>query len=281
MTNVLITGKGTSGSWQIRGVQLGHAIGARVIPNAPDSDIRWADVVVVVKRTAGDLITRIKAAGKPWVYDIVDAYPQPAAGAWNEAKARHWLDTLLAGLQPDAVIWPTLHMKNCARYMRGTVIDHHHRPGIARNPIRTKIETVGYEGGDYLGEWRPALERACKAIGARFVVNPQHLADLDIVVALRGRDHHGWVQEYWKSNVKLANAQGSGTPIIAQIDDGYIEGDSGCVAWVESPHELKRVFDMLETRSMRQEMSTRLFAQARSVEDIGKQYMEFLCALKS
>lgn len=214
---VLITGRGTSGSWQIRGVQIGAALGARVAPNASSEDIAWADIIIAVKRIPGDLLHRIRSSGKPWIYDIVDAYGQPEATAWTQHQARHWVQTLLAGFEPTAVIWPTAAMQACAPYIRGTVINHHHRPGIKRNPIRPHIQAVGYEGRpEYLGEWKPAFEKACAAIGAEFIINPPHLADLDVVVAVRGKAHRGWTQQHFKSDVKLANARGSGTPIICQ-----------------------------------------------------------------
>lgn len=276
---ILITGRGGSGSWQIRGEQIGNALGALVQTNADTQAINWADVIVVVKRIPGDLLARIRASSKPWVYDIVDAYPQPEAGAWSQQQAKHWVQTTIAGIEPTAVIWPTAAMQACAPYIRGAVINHHHRPGIKRNPIREQIKTVGYEGAaQYLGEWKPALEKACKTVGAEFVVNPPHLADLDVVVAVRGRAHHGWVQENFKSNVKLANAQGNGTPIICQMDKGYTEQGfmDAPVAWIREPEQIGTWLKALAPYEMRRDMSQRLLQRAYSVEDAAKDYLKLL-----
>ena len=49
---ILITGTGTSGSWKIRGEQLGAAIGAEIMPRAALANCRRADVVVLVKRAS-------------------------------------------------------------------------------------------------------------------------------------------------------------------------------------------------------------------------------------
>lgn len=277
--NTLITGRGASGSFQIRGVQIGAALGARVVPNASADDMAWADVVIAVKRIPGDLLHRIRASGKPWVYDVVDAFPQPECVAWSEKQAAHWVQTLMAGFQPDAVIWPTAYMQSCAPYLRGKVIHHHHRPGIKVNPIRPTIKTVGYEGRpEYLGEWKPAFEKACADIGAKFVINPPHLADLDVCIAVRGRAHRGWTQQFFKSNVKLANAQGSGTPIIAQMDAGYLEHVylHAPVCWITKPDGIAEWLKILAPQSMRQEISKRLLAQAYTVEDAARDYRAFL-----
>jgi hypothetical protein len=75
--NVLVTGSGRSGSWIIRGEQLGRAMGATVLANA--IDIGPFDVAVVVKRPPVDLVRRIHTAAVPLVWDIVDRGQAPVA----------------------------------------------------------------------------------------------------------------------------------------------------------------------------------------------------------
>ena len=58
--NLLVTGSGKSGSWQIRGVELGRAIGATVLANA--IDIGPFDVALVVKRSPVVLGCRLLVA---------------------------------------------------------------------------------------------------------------------------------------------------------------------------------------------------------------------------
>lgn len=280
--NILFTGRGGSGSWQIRGVQVGAALGSRVIANATAEELGWADVIVAVKKIPGDLLARIRASGKPWVYDVIDAYPQPEAGAWSEEQAKRWVQTLMAGLEPDAVIWPTSAMQDCAPYMRGTVINHHYRPGIERNPIRPELKTIGYEGApQYLGEWLPAFEKAAAKIGARFVINPERLGDVDVVVAVRGKQHNGWAQRMYKSNVKVANAQGSGTPMIAMPSRSYFETADDLVEWVMSPRDIDRALDALRPQMFREFAGKAAYKKRYSVEDAANDYRNFLCALKS
>ena len=216
---LLFTGKGGAGSWTVRGEQLGGALGAVVKPNATQRDIAAADLVVVVKRTPEPLLAALRAAGRPWVLDVVDFYPQPQAAVWPRADAIAWVRRRIAELAPTAVIWPNERMaEDCgAEKWPGAVLYHHHRPGIRRNPIREQVRTVGYEGAPaYLAEWRPILEEECTRRGWRFVVNPEQLADLDIVVAFRGGVWDGYAPAHWKSNVKLANAHGSGTPTVSK-----------------------------------------------------------------
>lgn len=275
--NVLFTGRGGAGSFEIRAVQIGAAMGARVKANASSEDIAWADVVVVVKKIPGDLLARVRASGKPWVYDVLDAFPQPEAGSWSADKARRWVQALMAGLEPDAVIWPSAGMQACAPYLRGTVIHHHYRPGIKRNPIREKLQVIGYEGApQYLAEWKPALEQAAAKIGARFVINPANLADLDVVVALRGKEHNGWVQRMFKSDVKAANAKGSGTPLICQRHQGYLDTATGGEVWTETSSDLTEAFAYLQPHGVRLGKSLQLSAGRFSILGAAKQYQTLL-----
>lgn len=276
----LFTGRGTSGSWAIRGAQLGQAMGARVVPMASLEDCRWADVIVVVKRVHPELLQRIRQSGRPWLYDIVDAYPQPLCGIWGESESRAWLKEHLAALKPDFIIWPNDRMKADASG-GGAVIYHHHRPQIRRNPVRSEIKRIGYEGApSYIEGWMPAIKRQCERIGAEFVLNPQHLADVDVVLALRDKNHAGYPQRMWKSNVKLANAHGSGTPFIGLPEPGYQETATGCEYWATNCDELGTALDWLESQSAREQVSERFLAAAISIDKVAEQYKSWIEALR-
>jgi hypothetical protein len=277
---VLFTGTGTSGSWQIRGMQMAAALGARAIPRATAAQCREADVIVAVKRVPADLLESMRSSGRPWLWDCVDAYPQPACGAWNKDEALQWLRQRVAELQPTEIIWPNRRMQQDAG-MPGLVLYHHHRPAIRINPIRERIEAVGYEGSPaYIAGWRAEIEAECARIGARFVVNPVQLSDVDVVLALRDTQHAGYPQRHWKSQVKLANAHGSGTPFVGMPEDGYQETRTGAEYWASSPSDLRAAFGWLASQSAREEVHERFLQAAFPVKAAAQQLRDYLCASK-
>ncbi len=282
---VLITGRGTSGSFQIRAVQLGKAIGATVIPNASDIDIRAHDLVVLVKRPAPGLVERIRRAGKPLVWDVVDAWPQPEGNRWTHKQCMAWLDGQIKALNPAAIVCATDEMRaDCGLLtMRPRIwLPHHGRPGMAVNPIRERVQTVAYEGGvAYLSGWLKTIEGECACRGWRFQVAPKRLSDVDIVLALR--TDAGYAPRNWKSNVKLANAQATGTPIIACREAGYLETDNGGVRWADTPAELAQAFDALTPRIARAQAAVQLLRDEPFVrlDRIAKEYAGWLSQLKS
>jgi hypothetical protein len=256
---LLITGRGTSGSWLIRGVQLGNAIGATVIPNA--LDVAGYPLAVVVKRP-GDVLDRLHAAGVPIIWDIVDSYPQPVGNDWSRAECIAWLHQQLKKIRPVGVVAATQAMASLDFGVPVLALPHHHRPNIAINPIRERVVTVGYEGGEnYI------------ARGWLFVTNPARLADVDIVLALR--DQSGYAPRYLKSNVKLANAQGSGTPIICNKEAGYLETASGGEVFIDDD-QLPQAFDMLADQSVRKELSGKLRQGAITLESVAATYKAWL-----
>lgn len=279
--SVIFTGKGSAGSWQVRGEQLGAALGATVKPFASRSQLQAHDLVVVVKRCPAEVLHALRASGRPWVYDIVDAYPQPAASHWTRWQAIQWVQNHLRELQPDAVIWPNRKMReDCDTGLPGTVLYHHHRPSIRNNPIRDTIRRVGYDGSvKYLAEWLPTLQAECARRGWEFIEGATDLADLDVVVAFRGGEWNGYVQENWKSNVKLANAHGSGTPFIGQQESGYMETATGCEYWADKPTGLPVCFDWLESQSAREQIHDRFVQAAYSLEKAAADLKEFLHGL--
>lgn len=272
---ILFTGRGTSGSWQIRGVQLGAALGADVQPMVSKTS---ADVVVAVKRIPDPLLAAIR--GSYVVWDVVDAWPQPRGNDWSAELCQAWLDSEFARIKPNAIIAATNKMADdCARFGVPVLwLPHHHRPGIEANPIREKIQTIGYEGAEnYMAPWLPVIEADCRKIGAKFVINPRQLADLDVVLALRGST--GYAPRNWKSGVKLANAQGSGTPWIGCREIGYTETAAGGEKWADTDRELVKSIADLKDVDTRRNISAALRVGAFSVNDAAEKLRGFLNGL--
>lgn len=279
--NLLFTGKGTSGSWACRGEQLGGALGAVVAPMATDAQINAADLIVVVKRCPSELMERIKRSGKPWVWDVVDFYPQPEAASWSRVEAITWVRQKIRTLQPNAIIWPNARMEQDIQFdLPGLVLYHHHRPGIQANPIRERITRIGYEGQpNYLEGWEHAIHRECKARDWQFVVNPRSLSDVDVVLALRGGRFEGYAPTNWKSNVKLANAHASGTPFVGQPEYGYVETKTGMESWVMLPVDLGPAFDQLASQARRYAISRCFLKTAYPLDKAAALLREFLSGL--
>lgn len=276
---ILITGLGSKLAWKIRAVELGKAIGARVMPHATLGDMQRADVVVVCKWYTPGMLSNLTLWGGPWVWDIVDAYPQPEAYKWSEAEAKRWLQTEVGVLAPKAVAYATRAMAIDANANTPSFTLHHHAmPGQKHNPIRKEVKRVGYEGlPKYLGRWHSFLEQECKARGWEFVVNPSGLHELDIVVALR--DRRSYVTDHWKSNVKLANAQATGTPIICLPEAGYRETDNGGAIFVETQEDLWNALDVLTPLHERKRRAAMLVQATRTLEDMASYYRRMLEAL--
>lgn len=279
MKRILVTGNGKSGSWKIRGEQLGAAIGAKV--KTFHSGEPACDIVIEIKR--GSFGVRDSYRNRvPLVWDIVDAWPQPEGNRWSRGECLAWLKSGISVRAPYAIVAATQAMEADIREVgfRGPVLTlpHHARPGQTLNPIRRVVQTIGYEGGEaYLGKWKPILEAECARRGWKFVINPKQLADLDIVVALR--DSPGYAPTRWKSNVKLANAQGSGTPFIGNREFGYLETASGAEEWADTKSELIATLDLLSDASVRYHASTVLREGTPLLENIATTYRNWLESL--
>jgi len=270
MARVLITGRGTSGSFQIRGVQLGAALGATVIPNAVQVD--EFDQIILVKRATPELLQRLK--GKPIIWDVVDAWPQPIGNSWTRAECMEWLKTTVYLLKPAGIIAAThAMMDDLKSFYSGPVLwlPHHYRPGLHKYPVRYDVLNVGYEGGvKYLGKWLPILQRECKAKGWNFVMNPPSITSLDLIVALR--DAKGYAPRAYKSNVKLANAQGSGIPIICNRESGYLETAGPGVKWADTEEELCEALEEMVSYKER----SKPLGNAMSVDQCAERLREWL-----
>lgn len=252
--NILTTGKGSSGSWQCRGVQLGGAVG-QVIKNASLDECKRSDIIVAVKRLSDPLFQNIIKSGRPWIWDLVDFYPQPECSYWTRQYSIDWVRSQIEKFGPSGIIYPTKKMLVDIGF-DGVWIPHHARPDTVEHQVQDKIKVVGYEGCEkYLGRWRELIENECRRRGWEFVCNTMPVGKMDIVVAFRDKEFGGYAQRSWKSNVKLANAHGSGTPFIGQTENGYLETATGCEIWVDHAVELAAAFDELEPRETRETIS--------------------------
>lgn len=230
---ILVTGNGKSGSYKIRAEQLGAAIGATVKPNANVPDIKFHDLTVCVKRICDGILAN---PSRRWVWDIVDAWPQPHGNNWSRDQAVSWLREAIRRNRPYAMVFPTTQMQQDAEFDGPSlVLPHHAWPKYQRQPVAEKVTAIGYEGAEhYLGRWRPILEAECAARGWEFIVNGD-LTKCQIGIALR--DCTGYAPYAWKSNVKLANFQALGIPAIVSPQVSYREFGGGCFE-VEAVQEL-------------------------------------------
>lgn len=271
---ILITGKGgKSGSWQIRGLQLGEAIGAEIQPLAEPSDCRSADVVIVVKRTPASVLQAITASGKPWVLDIVDGWPQPCT--WGEIDACAWLKGTLGHLQPTAVVFGTRRMQQDSGFAGPSlVLPHHAWPKYKPVSIRQSVQAVGYEGDiRYLGRWQRILETECDRRGWKFEVNGD-MQRVDIGVALR--DNGGYPARWWKPGTKLANLQALGLPALVSPESGYNEIASGAEFWIKHPEDVLQALNTLADPDVRSAISVVQQQSAPRLESIAASYVSWL-----
>ena len=275
---ILITGTGTSGSWKIRGEQLGAAIGAEIMPRAALADCRRADLAILVKRATPEALAAVKAAGLRVVWDVVDAWPQRPGHAMTEREAKRWLKHTLLQLDPFAVVWPTQRMQADARWSGPQIVlPHHAWPRYTTQPLNEVVRVVGYEGAaHYLGRWRAVLEQECALRGWRLEVNGS-LQHADIGVALR--DGGGYPAQHWKSNCKLANLQALGIPALCSPEHGYLESACGSEIWVESAGAIAAAFDQLAPVAERHRLRAATHAARVDLVSISAAYREWLDGL--
>jgi len=270
---IAVTGKGTSGSWKVRGVQLGTAIEADVLPR--HSDFSGHDLVVAIKRIPPELVEALKRSKKPWVWDIVDAWPQPVGNSWSEIEAVMWLRAEIDRLKPAAIVFPNSQMLHDSLWSGPyLVLPHHAWPKY--HPVKTRqmVHTVGYEGGDrYLGYWHQIIEWECKKRGWYFSFNG-NMEDCDIGIALRCEQ--GYPAQHWKSNCKLANLQALAIPAICSPEKSYKEFGSGAESFVLAPEDLAKALDGLSAYQDRVLIGASMSRAAPRLEAVAKDYRRWL-----
>lgn len=264
-------------SFVIRGRQLAEAIGARAVFRPTPEDLATADIIVAVKRCSAELARAIRKTGKPWVYDILDCWGQPRQSKMKPADARAWLRSRINELEPTGLVCTTTTMLTdiCPR-QPALVLPHH---GWARsiNPIRDEAAVIGYEGHPrYLEGWHETIERVCDKRRLSFFANPSDFGSIDIVLAVRGEAWDGYPSRSWKSNVKVANAQITGTPVIAMAEAGCQEFESGGEEWIDGPRDLEEAVDRLLPWSVREDRAKRLLAGAITIGSVAGRYRHWL-----
>lgn len=277
MMPILVTGRGTSGSWAIRGEQLGSAAGFQVRRQAESA--AGFSAVVMVKRPLDHIVRDCHLRRVPLIWDAVDSWPQPDGNEWGQLACEAWLVQQVATLRPALVIGATERMAMDVERLTNVpsvCVPHHARPDQKVNPIREMVFSVGYEGGpQYIAKWSESIEKECKRRGWVFVMNPESIASVDIVLALRDQD--GYAPRHWKSNVKLANAQATGTPFVGSPECGYLETRVGnAERFARTERDLSNAFDALSSYGERLRVQGWMMAAAPKLEKVATQYREIV-----
>lgn len=276
MPRILISGRNRSGSFRIRGEQLGQAMGFDSEVRSNRTDYTIYGLVVMVKRITDEQHRQLQKYARKWVWDIVDAWPQPLGNYWGVEESMNWLRQELKRLQPDAVVFPTIKMQQDAQWDGPSIaLPHHAWPKYSPILPRKEIRHVAYEGGDYLGHWETVLRKECKRRGWTF--SNDSLEGADIGIALRSVN--GYAPVNWKSNVKLANIQALGIPALCSPEYGYKECGSGAELFVTEAHDITSHFDWLEDVDRRREIGRQMLGARIDIEDVAGRYKKWLLSL--
>lgn len=268
------------GSFEMRGRQIASM--------GNDWSASWndgcypVDVFVMVKK----LDSRARV-GRKVVLDVVDPWPQKprnaTAGAEldNARLAIQWFTKHIEAMQRivkiDSIICTNKLMYKHLRkkVAHAEYIYHHYHPTIPITPIKEEMKVVGYWGNKtFLGEWLDKITAVCKKMGLLFVVNPEDISSVDVMVAARGGVYDNYMAKAYKSNVKLANCYGSGTPCILTPEQSYLETNNGEVLFFETEGELAEMLEELRPVSTRRRIHEAHLSTAEqfSISTIAKQY---------
>lgn len=242
---ILITGRsGSSGSFAIRGFQLGKAIGATVKLDANLQDCTQHDAVIVVKKVSPQTLQAIRLSGRPFIYDTVDPWPQSQPCTWNQSESIFWLRSHLAQLKPDVAVFGTVQMRQDGG-LGGLVLGHHSWQKYVAHPKtqREQAKVIGYEGSLlHLGKWRKVLEKECKKRNLEFIINGD-MTKVDAAVALR--DGISYPAQNWKPATKLVNANALHIPTLCSREAGYEGVATGGEFWIDSEVDVAKALSQL------------------------------------
>ena len=278
-------GLSNMGSWKIRALQVASARPTwnSVAGLTPDS-ILGHEVFCAIKRVCRHRLRLLKRLGKIVLYDILDCWQQPQDGlaCTDMDRVLRFFENHLADLPLDGVIFPNRTMMADLGHLvpNPICIYHHFWPGMEPIEVRARARIVGYQGAAiYLGPWRRIVERACRRLGLRFVINPPDLRAIDIGLAARGGVHASLLARRYKSNVKLANFYGAAIPCVVDgAEASYRETDNGEVRFFATPEELEARLEELLPLDTRMRVH-RSFLQARqqfTLESIADRYEAYI-----
>lgn len=239
------------------------------------SDFSHVDLVVCVKRISSALQTFLHSRRKPWVWDIVDAWPQKDVAEMQEGEAISWLRSTIANLQPNAIVFPTTRMQQDSGWTGPSlVLPHHAWTKYQPKTTNRSVYTVGYEGSPkYIKAWKPVIDAQCLRRGWVFSVNDE-LSNADIGICLR--DNADYPARHWKSNCKLANLQALAIPAICSPEQGYIEFGTGWERMVNNQQELSEAFDYLSNYDLRCRIAEYSVMAVPRLEDVARTYKTWL-----
>lgn len=279
---VCFMSQSSAGSWQIRGKQISEMVNGWEAINKPTmDDIERFDLFCIVKKPDLKFIKRLKNAKKPIVFDIVDSWAQPIDGLkyTDLVLVQSFFRRKFNDIDADYYIFPNQRMKEDLSDVtrNGVAIYHHYKKNIGINPIRKIVKKIGYEGNEsFLGEWSDIITSACNDLDIEFVINPDVYTDMDIVVSVRGGEHDCFMSNSYKSNVKIANAMGSGTPILAgHREISCQEVDTGDVLFFTDEESFKRQLNRLcESYDLRKNIHDNFLLESQkfSIEAISNCY---------
>lgn len=278
------------GSWQVRARQVASTRPQWTAVGEPaPATMLGHELFCAVKRPFRRRLRLLRALGKTTVYDVVDCWSQPEDGLRHpdQPSIRRYFEQWFADLPVDGVIFPNRTMCEDLGDLvpNPTWIYHHYWPGLEPIELRPRARVVGYQGEPhYLGPWRAVIERACRDLGLRFVVNPRDLRELDIGIAARGGEHASRMAQRYKSNVKLANFYGAAIPCLVQADEAsYRECDHGEVRTFATAPELRDRLAELVELPVRQRVHEhfRSIRARYSLDAIAEQYEAYFARLQA
>lgn len=276
------------GSYEMRGRQMAAM--------RDEWSSEWADGCYPV-----DIFLMVKKqdsrarGGRRVVLDIVDPWPQKPHNAERGAvikdarMAVRWFVGHFRRMQRvvpiHSYIFPNKRLRKALKkhVPHSRTIYHHYHPTIPVNPIREEMRVVGYWGNkDFLGEWLEKISVVCKKMKLQFVVNPDNIGDVDVMVAARGGVYNNFMNRSYKSNVKLANCYGSGTPCVMNPEEAYIETANSEVLFFTTERELAEGLEELRPVKTRRRVHEAhiLSSNEYSVENIAKQYEEYFAEVR-
>lgn len=278
---ITFVGHESKGTWVIRAKQIAPYINAKLDANFTNDN---CDIIILIKKPEQKILEKIIKSNIPIIWDIQDCWPQTLNKNLGNAPREEFLkyfEDLLGNIRPNVVLATSTQMKKDIENFgyESVIINHHHRKSISINPLREKLQVVGIEGSPFqIGTWEKKLNRICNSLNLKFRANlntaVDKLAKFDVVINIR--DNTGYAARYWKSNIKLANAHGSGTPAVCSREQSYLDNATGYEKWADTVDEIVAAIDELRPYEIRKEIHENFLKNKISLDDIGKEYQKMI-----